>query len=121
MTIDDRLLAGHLRSLNTSVVGVHLPPGPERDAVTSACREAGKQVVGIDARPDLVVTADGALSDGVVRPLKPEVDAAVPDARMVIVLRLVGDAPLAPTLDAYLETEMIEGRDVWLDDLVRTG
>jgi hypothetical protein len=64
-----------------------------------------------------VITADGTASDGVVRALKSEVDAAVPEAHTVIVLRLVGDVPLAPTLDAYLDVEMIEGRDVWLDEL----
>ena len=89
--------------------------------VLSACREAGTRVVDLDARPEVIVTADGMLADGIVRPLKPEVDEAVPDARTVIVLRLVGDAPLAPTLDAYLETEMRTGRDVWLDDLVGSG
>jgi hypothetical protein len=99
---------------------VHLLAGPELDAVTSACHEAGKDVVGIEARPNVIVTADGMQQDGVVRPLKLEVDEAVPDARMVIVLRVVGETPLAPTLDAYLETEMFEGRDVWLHDLVRS-
>jgi acyl-coenzyme A synthetase/AMP-(fatty) acid ligase len=120
VTIDPQQLARHLRSLDVHEIGVHLPVGPERDAVISACRDAGKAVVAVDARPEVVVTADGALSDGIVRPMKLEVDAAVPDARMVIVLRLVGDVPLAPTLDAYLEVEMLDGRDVWLDDLVPT-
>lgn len=117
MTIDVRRLAGHLRSLDVQQIGIHLPPGPERDAVAAACRQAEKEVIDVGARPDVVITADGVLSDGVVRPLKLEVDAAVPDARIVIVLRLVGHVPLAPTLDAYLEVEMVEGRDVWLDDL----
>jgi len=61
------------------------------------------------------VTADGVVENGVVRCLKDEVDTAVPDAERVIVLRLIGDAPLAPTLDAYLDVRMIEGRDVWFD------
>ncbi len=61
------------------------------------------------------MTADGVVADGVVRPLKDEVDAAVPDATTVLVLRILGDVPLAPTLDAYLETKMISGRDVWVE------
>ena len=118
MTIDLQLLARHLRSLDVDELGVHLPAGPARDEVLRACRDAGKAVVAVDMSPEVVITADGALIDGVVRPLKEEVDALVPDARIVIVLRLVGDAPLAPTFDAYLDVEMLEGRDVWLDDLV---
>jgi len=61
------------------------------------------------------VTADADVEGGVVRPMKDEVDAIAPDAERVIVLRLAGDAPLAPTLDAYLDVVMIEGRDVWDD------
>jgi acyl-coenzyme A synthetase/AMP-(fatty) acid ligase len=118
VTIDLQRLARYLGSLDVHQVGVHLPSGDARDAVAAACRDAVKAVVAVDAKPEVVITADGVLSDGIVRPMKEEVDAAVPDARIVIVLRLVGDVPLAPTLDAYLEVEMIEGRDVWLDDLV---
>ena len=104
-------LADYLAGLNVEAVGVHLPGVPERALVVDACRAAGKAVVGLDA--SVVVTADGVVENGVVRPLKDEVDAAVPDAERVIVLRLIGDMPLAPTLDAYLDVEMIEGRDVW--------
>lgn len=115
MIVDAGKLAQRLRSIDVLEVGVHLPPGPELDAVTVACREAGKRIVDLGASPGLVVTADGVVADGVVRPLKHEVDEAIPDARTVLVIRLVGDVPLAPTLDAYLETEMVPGRDVWLD------
>lgn len=106
-----------LRSLGEHDIGVHLPPCAQRDSITEACRLAGKQVVDIASAPDVIVTADGVLSSGIVRPLKEEVDRAIPNARIVVVLRMVGNAPLAPTLDAYLDVEMREGRDVWFDDL----
>jgi hypothetical protein len=108
--------AAWLRSLSAQQIGIHLPPCPERDAIIDACRDAGKTIVGIASAPDVIVTADGVYEGGVVRPLKEEVDAALPDARTVIVLRLAGNAPLAPTLDAYLDVEMREGRDIWLDE-----
>ena len=110
-------LVEHLRALEVDEVGVYLLQGQERDEVVAACRDAGKSVVDLDLQPAVVITADAMLQDGVVHTLKEDVDAAVPDAQTVIVLRLVGDAPLAPTMDAYLDVEMIAGRDVWLDDL----
>lgn len=115
MIVDAGKLAQRLRSLDVEEIGVHLPPGRERDAVEAVCKEAEVRIVGLEALPRAIVTADGVVADGVVRPLKHEVDAAVPDAKTVFVLRLVGDVPLAPTLDAYLETEMVSGRDVWVE------
>ena len=114
MTIDLGELTKRLRA---SEVGVYLPPGPLRDQVSAACREAGAEVVSVGMSPDVIVTADGIVADGMIRPLKEEVDAAATGARTVIVLRVLGDVPLAPTMDAYLDVEMIPGRDVWLDDL----
>jgi len=109
----------YLAGLNVEAVGVHLAPGGERDFVIAACRAAGKAVVDLDARPRVIVTADGVVDNGAIRCLKDEVDEAVPDAERVIVLRVLGDAALAPTLDAYLDVHMIEGRDVWFDTLPR--
>jgi len=68
----------------------------------------------LDARPGVIITADGVVENGTVRCLKDEVDVAVPDARTVLVLRLLGDAPLAATMDAYLDVQMTPGRDVWV-------
>jgi hypothetical protein len=110
MELDD-----YLAGLNVEAVGVHLPPGAERGFVVDACRAAGKTVVDLDAEPRVVVTADGVVENGAVRCLKDEVDDAVPGAERVIVLRLLGEAALAPTMDAYLDVRMIEGRDVWWD------
>lgn len=104
-----------LRSLDC--IGIHLPDGPERNAITEACRRVGVCIVDISQAPQVIVTADGAISDGVVRPFKEEVDALAPGTATVIVLRLVGDGPLAATMDAYLDVEMREGRDVWFDEL----
>jgi acyl-coenzyme A synthetase/AMP-(fatty) acid ligase len=109
-------LAEYFAVLDATEIGVHLPSTPEREVAIEACRLAGKTVVGLDAGPRVVVTADGVLEGGVVRCLKEEVDAAVPGAERVIVLRLIGDAPLAATLDAYLDVHMIDGRDVWVDE-----
>jgi acyl-coenzyme A synthetase/AMP-(fatty) acid ligase len=108
-------LGSFLRSLDR--IGLHLPAGPERTAIARACERAGVSVVDISAAPEVLVTADGVMDGGLVRPLKEEVDAAVPGARTVIVLRLVGDGPLAATMDAYLDVEMREGRDVWFDEM----
>ena len=108
-------LADYLAGLEGTEIAVHLPGmAEERDAL-EACSAAGKTVVGIDARPKAVITADGVVENGVVRCLKDEVDRIVPHAQCVIVLRHIGDAALAPTLDAYLNVRMIEGRDVWLE------
>ncbi len=117
MIVDTETLTGRLRSLDVEEIGVHLLPGAERDAVAEACRQANLRIVGLDALPRVIVTADAVVAEGVVRPLKEEVDAAVPDAETVLVIRIAGDVPLAPTLDAYLETELIPGRDAWLEDL----
>lgn len=117
MIVDTQELVRRLRSLDVEQIAVHLPAGAERDAVEAACRETGKEIAGLEASPDVVVTADAVVADGLVRPLKEEVDAALPDARTVIVIRLAGGVPLAPTLDAYLDVEMVPGRDVWLEDL----
>jgi acyl-coenzyme A synthetase/AMP-(fatty) acid ligase len=107
--------------LEASAVGVHLPDGPEKDTALEACRLAGKAVLSLEARPTVVVTADASLEDGVVRNFKEETDAAVPDAERVIVFRRVGDAPLAATMDAYLEVPMTPGRDVWADQVGASG
>lgn len=106
-----------LRSLDDLEIGVHLPSCAERDSIAEACRLAGKQVVDIASAPDVIVTADGVFSNGIVRPLKEEVDRAIPNARIVVVLRMIGNPPLAPTLDAYLDVDMREGRDVWFEEL----
>jgi acyl-coenzyme A synthetase/AMP-(fatty) acid ligase len=110
-------LAAYLRTIDVAEIGVHLPGIAERDDVADACRAAGKNVVGLDAKPAVVVTADGVAENGSVRCLKDEVDEAVPGARRVIVLRVIGDAPLAATMDAYLDCAMSDGRDVWIDDI----
>ena len=109
-------LVSHLHSYG-AVVGVHLPGVASLDEILDACARADVRVVGFDEHPRVVVTADGVVSDGVVRCLKDEVDAIVPGAERVIVIRNIGDAPLAPTMDAYLDVEMIPGRDVWLDEV----
>jgi acyl-coenzyme A synthetase/AMP-(fatty) acid ligase len=109
-------LAAFLRG--TTEIAVELPDVPERSIVLAACARIGARVVPLTARPQVVVTADGALRDGVVVDLKDAVDAAVPDARYVIVVRCVGNAPLAATMDAYFETTMIPGRDLWLEQLL---
>ena len=106
-------LADYLAGLNVETVGVHLPGVLKRDFVLECCRAAGKALVDLGAGPSVVITADGIVENGVVRALKDEVDEALPGAERVIVLRLVGDAPVAPTMDAYLDVHMIEGRDVW--------
>ena len=106
-------LADYLAGLNVETIGVHLPGVPERAFALECCRAAGKAVVDLGAGPPVVVTADGVVENGVVRCLKDEVDEARPGAELVIVLRLIGDMPLAPTLDAYLDVHMMEGRDVW--------
>jgi len=110
-------LADYLAGLNVEDVGVHLPGVPERAFVVECCRAAGKAVVELGAGPSVVITADGVASNGSVRCLKDEVDEAVPGAERVIVLRLLGNAALAPTMDAYLDVRMIDGRDVWFDTL----
>ena len=108
-------LADYLAALGGAEVAVHLPGMAEERAALEACNAAGKTVVGLDTGPKVVITADGVVDNGVVRCLKDEVDRIVPDAQCVIVLRHMGDAALAPTLDAYLDVRMIEGRDVWLE------
>ncbi len=110
-------LTAYLRSLPFGTVAVHLGSAPEHAWVREACRLADKHIVAADEAPDIVVTADGVVEEGHVRPLKDEVDAIAGDAQRVVVLRLVGDAPMAPTMDAYLDVVMREGRDVWFDDL----
>lgn len=110
-------LVAFLRGTGAREVGVRLPPILERVVTLQACRSAGLEVVDLAARPPVVVTADGVLDAGCVHPLKDEVDELVPDARTVIVVRHLGPVPLAPTLDAYLDTWMIPGRDVWFHDV----
>ena len=110
-------LVGHLRSRDETEVAVHLPGLAELDAIVrEAVDGAGKHIVALNRHSRVVVTADGIVEDGVVRCLKDEVDALAPHAARVIVFRHVGNAPLAPTLDAYLDIEMVEGRDVWCDE-----
>jgi acyl-coenzyme A synthetase/AMP-(fatty) acid ligase len=119
--LDGRDIVDYLRALDAPEVAVHLPSMPERNIAIDACRAAGKTVVALDARPRIVITADAAVAGGVVRNLKDEVDAAVPDAERVIVFRHAGDAALAPTLDAYLDVVMIPGRDIWVDQVGASG
>ena len=114
-------LATYLRSLGPRDVAVHLPAMPEQSVAIEACRIAKKRVVELDAHPRIVVTADGVVMHGMVRCLKEEVDAAVPQAQTVIVFRHLGEAPLAPTLDVYLDVRMVEGRDVWFDQVGASG
>lgn len=113
----DADLASYLRGLAPGAVAVHLDGVEAREAVLEACVRAGRRLVALHDGPEIVVTADGVAQDGVVRCLKDEVDEAAPGAERVIVIRVVGDAPLAATMDAYLDVEMTPGRDVWLDDL----
>lgn len=119
LATDDGAMIDLLEHLGVDEIGVHLPGLPQRELVIDACARAGKTVVGLDARPRAVITADGVLEDGVVRCLKDEVDAAAPGAERVIVLRVIGSAPLAPTMDAYLDVHMIPGRDTWYDAVPR--
>lgn len=110
------LLVEELRAVEVVEIGVHLPGLACADAVREACASANKRIVALDTAPRVVVTADGVACDGVVRSLKDEVDAIVPGAERVFVLRLLGNAPLAPTMDAYLDVDMVPGRDVWIDE-----
>ncbi len=114
-------LAAYLRTLEAEIVGIHLPPIPERDIALKACRLAGKTVVPLDAQPTVVITADAVVDGGIVRNLKDETDAAVPHAERVIVFKRAGDVPLAPTMDAYLDVAMTPGRDVWVDQVGASG
>jgi hypothetical protein len=107
-------LAAHLAACATEDVAVHLPGVQARDAVLEICQRARRRVVALDERPRVVITADGVIENGVVRCLKDEVDAIAPGAELVIVVRNLGDVPLAPTMDAYLDVHMTPGRDVWL-------
>lgn len=96
---------------------MHLPGVACEPDVRAACERAGARVTELHAGARVVITADGVGERGVVRALKDEADAVAERAERVIVLRLAGDAPLAPTMDAYLDVPMRPGRDVWLDDL----
>jgi acyl-coenzyme A synthetase/AMP-(fatty) acid ligase len=110
-----------LRHVTTGEIGIHLPHASVREAVLGACASCSKRVVGLGSRPDVVITADGIFDNGSVRLLKEEVDEAVPDASLVIVLRLLGNVPLGPTYDAYLYVDMRPGRDVWIDYVGASG
>jgi hypothetical protein len=94
-------------------VGVHLPGLRDLEAVV---RGSANRVVALEDAPHVIVTADGVVVDGVVRCLKDEVDDLFPGASRVIVVRNLGEAPLAATMDAYLDVEMVAGRDEWLDE-----
>jgi acyl-coenzyme A synthetase/AMP-(fatty) acid ligase len=83
--------------------------------VINICKRSGKRIVRIDEEPDVIVTADGIVENGFVRPLKEEVDEALPDAKRVIVIRHLGDVPLGPTYDVYLDVQMRPGRDEWVE------
>ena len=121
MLDETETLAEFLRTLDTDEIGVHLLHLPVRNLVLDACRMANKTAVTLDAKPQVIVTADAVVERGNIRCLKDEVDAAVPDARRVIVFRIAGDVPLAPTLDAYLDVVMIPERDVWFDQVGASG
>lgn len=108
------MLEERLRSLDASEVAVHLPGVAGADEVHAACERTGARVVALHEGARVVVTADGVGVDGMVRCLKDEVDVIAPDASHVFVLRVLGDVPLAPTMDAYLDVEMIPGRDEWV-------
>ena len=108
-------LVEQLRALDVTDVAVHLPDVACAADVADACVRAGKRVVALDPQARVVVTADGVESEGVVRCLKDEVDAVATRAHLVFVVRLVGDAPLAATMDAYLDVAMTPGRDIWVD------
>jgi hypothetical protein len=107
-------LAAQLDAFWCASVAVHLPGVDVRHAVLELCRSGRHRLVSLDASPNVVVTADGVVEAGCIRALKEEVDAIVPRAERMIVIRNVGEAPLAPTMDAYLDVQMTPGRDVWL-------
>lgn len=102
-------------------VGVYLDGVPARQQVIEACARAGKRVVDVREMPKIVITADGVIENGMVRPLKEEVDEALPDAGRVFVLRHLGNVPLSPTYDVYLDVPMKPGRDIWLDQVGASG
>ncbi len=108
-------LAALLATVPDDAVGVHLGGAVIRAEVIETCARAGKRVVRLEDAPEVIVTADGVVENGFVRPLKEEVDEAVPHAKRVIVLRHLGDVPLGPTYDVYLDVQMQAGRDVWVD------
>ncbi|MEX2395344.1 MAG: hypothetical protein WD826_12790 [Actinomycetota bacterium] len=102
-------------------IAIHLEGVLDRDEIVASYGPSGHEIVSLDDQPDMVITADASITDGDVRCLKAEVDAVAPNARTVLVIRNLGDAPLAPTMDAYLDVEMRDGRDVWVDYVGASG
>jgi len=120
-------MANGLKSLGVEKgdrVSVYLPMIPELPITMLACAKIGAihSVVfsgfsagGLnsrvtDAESKVVVTSDGFYRRGKPLPLKPNVDTAVKDApsvKNVIVVKRTG-----------VETAMVEGRDIWYQDLV---
>jgi acetyl-CoA synthetase len=107
-------------------VAIYLPMIPELPIAMLACARIGaphtvvfggfsaEALVGRinDAEAKLVITADGSWRRGKHAMLKPAVDAAVdetPSVERVLVVRRLGER---------VDVEMVEGRDVWWDEVV---
>jgi acetyl-CoA synthetase len=105
-------------------VAIYLPMVPEAVVAMLACARIGaphsvvfggfsadalaQRILDADAR--VVITADGGHRRGSAVALKPAVDEALrrcPDVRSVLVVRRTGQ-----------DVAMVEGRDVWWDDVV---
>jgi acetyl-CoA synthetase len=106
------------------VVAIYMPMIPETVVAMLACARIGAphtvvfggfssdalkgRIEDCDAR--VVITADGGYRRGAPAALKPAVDAALedyPQVRNVLVVKRTGQ-----------ETAMVEGRDLWWDDVV---
>jgi len=107
------------------VVSIYMPMTPELVIAMLACARIGAVHYGIfggfsseaiaernnDAEAVAVITADGGWRRGSMLPLKANVDEALeksPSVKHVIVLKRTGQP-----------VEMVEGRDIWWDDLVK--
>jgi acetyl-CoA synthetase len=108
-------------------VTIYMPMVPEAAVAMLACARLGAPHSVIfggfssqaivdrveDAKSHYVITADGGWRRGNVVPLKNSVDEALKltdQVKNVVVLRRTGDAA---------KVEMVQGRDVWWDELIR--
>ncbi|MEU4193004.1 acetate--CoA ligase [Kribbella sp. NPDC026611] len=106
------------------LVAIYMPMIPETVVAMLACARIGAphtvvfggfssealkdRILDCDAR--VVITSDGGYRRGAPAALKPAVDAALeecPDVRNVVVVKRTGQ-----------ETSMVEGRDLWWEDVV---
>jgi acetyl-CoA synthetase len=107
-----------------NIVAIYMPMIPETVVAMLACARIGAphtvifggfssealkdRILDCDAR--VVITSDGGYRRGAAAALKPAVDAALedcPDVRNVVVVKRTGQ-----------ETAMVDGRDLWWDDVV---